>query len=171
MKKNMLAVLILVLVVVNLTLSAFMIFTVMPNAQRTDELITKIMQIIDLELESPLPADINITYSIKDVEKFELDEMTANLATGADGKTHYTKINASLTINKAHDDYEALNPMVTTMKSDITSIIIKNVQKYTFEELNNVDVQSAVQTKILDDIQALFNSRFIADCTIYFLIQ
>ena len=67
MKKNMLAVLILLVLVVNLTLTAYMIFTVLPNAKRTDELITKIMQIIDLELESPLPVDINVEYSIKDV--------------------------------------------------------------------------------------------------------
>ena len=79
MKKNMLAVLILVVLVVNLTLTGYMIFTVVPNAKRTDDLITKIMQIIDLELESPLPENINIDYSILDVEKVNLDEMKTNL--------------------------------------------------------------------------------------------
>ena len=51
MKKNMLAVLILILIIVNITLTAVMMFTVVPNAKQTDNLITRLMQIIDLELE------------------------------------------------------------------------------------------------------------------------
>ena len=64
MKKNMLTILVIILCIGNLTLSAYIVFTVVPNAQRTDQLITKILQIIDLELESPLPTDINNTYDI-----------------------------------------------------------------------------------------------------------
>ena len=56
MKKNMLAVLILILTIVNITLTAVLMFTVLPNAKQTDNLITRLMQIIDLELESPLPS-------------------------------------------------------------------------------------------------------------------
>ena len=62
--------LVLILCVVNLTLSAYIVFTVVPNAQRTDTLITKILQIIDLELESPLPTNINTTYDIENIEKY-----------------------------------------------------------------------------------------------------
>ncbi|MCR5431919.1 MAG: flagellar basal body-associated FliL family protein [Lachnospiraceae bacterium] len=171
MKKNMLAVLILVVCIVNLTLVGYTVFTVVPNAQRTDELITKIMQIIDLELESPLPTDINNTYSIEDVEKYSLEEITTNLRTGADGKQHFAKITASLTINKTHEDYERLNPSVDKMKPDIQSIIMSNFQKYTSDELGDVDIQATVKQNILTDIQTLFNSRFIVDCTVTYLIS
>ena len=94
MKKNMLTILVIILCIVNLTLSAYIVFTVVPNAQRTDQLITKILQIIDLELESPLPADINNTYDIENIEKYEIEDMTANLAAGTDGKAHFAKISA-----------------------------------------------------------------------------
>lgn len=171
MKKNMLAVLILVVCIVNLTLVGYTVFTVVPNAQRTDELITKIMQIIDLELESPLPTDINVTYSVEDIEKYALDEITTNLRSGADGKTHYAKVTASLTINKTHEDYERLNPSVDKMKPDIQSIIISNFQKYSNDDLANVDLQGEIKQSILNDVQALFNSKFIVDCTVTYLIS
>lgn len=171
MKKNMLTILVIVLSIVNLTLTAYMIITVIPNAQRTDQLITKIMQIIDLELESPLPSNINTNYSIENVEKYTLEEMTANLKTGEDGKAHYAVINASLTINNADEDYAKLNPMVDTMKSDLSSIVIENVQKYTFDELSEPETKKEIRKQIVADVQTLFNSRFIVDCTVDYLIQ
>lgn len=171
MKKNMFAVLILIVAVVNLTLNAYLVFTVIPNAERTDELITRILQIIDLELESPLPSDVNITYSIENVETYQLDQMTTNLSTGEDGKIHYAKIDSTLVINNADEKYETLNPKIATLKSSIGSIIITNVQKYTYEELSKVDTQTEVKKQILTDIQSLFDSKFIVDVTVTYLIQ
>ena len=171
MKKNMLTILVIILCVVNLTLSAYIVFTVVPNAQRTDQLITRILQIIDLELESPLPQDINNTYDIENVEKYEIEDMTANLAAGSDGKPHYAKITASLTINNADDDYSKLNPKVETMKSDIVSIIKTHVSNYNNEQLIKPETKKAVKEQILSDIQSLFNSKFIVDITIDILIN
>lgn len=171
MKKNMLAVLIMLLTVVNLTLTAYMIFTVVPNAKRTDDLITKILQVIDLELESPLPSDINVSYSITDVEKYELSEMTVNLRTDTDGKSHFAKVTASLTINKAHEDYKTLQPYVDVMKSDISTIVMTRVSEHTVNELNQAGAVNEIKEAILADIQALFNSKFIVDCTVSYLIQ
>ena len=171
MKKNMLTILVLILCIVNLTLSAYIVFTVVPNAQRTDTLITKILQIIDLELESPLPTNINTTYDIENIEKYELEDMTANVAAGSDGKQHYAKISASLTINNADEDYVKLNPKVETMKSDIISIIKSDVSSYTHDQLGLPETKKEVKEKILTDIQTLFNSRFIVDVTVDYLIQ
>lgn len=171
MKKNMLAVLILIVSVVNLTLMAYICFTVVPNAQRTDTLITKMLQIIDLELESPLPQDAMVSWSIEDVVKVEMDEMTANLTIGEDGKSHFAIINSSLTVNTKDEDYATLGPKVEVMKSDIKSIIIKETSKHTFEEFNSAETREQVKQDVLADIQALFNSRMIVDCTVDFLFQ
>ncbi|MCQ2494978.1 MAG: flagellar basal body-associated FliL family protein [Lachnospiraceae bacterium] len=171
MKKNMLAILILVVCIVNLTLNAYLIFTVLPNAQRTDQLITKIMQIIDLELESPLPSDLNVNYTIEDIEKYAIDELTSNVAIGPDGKQHYAKITASLTINSKDEDYAKLNPKVEVMKPDIISIIKTDVAKFNNEELANPETKAKLKEQILNDVQTLFNSKFIVDCTIDYLIS
>jgi len=172
MKKNMLTVLVLILCIVNITLSAYIVFTVVPNAQRTDQLITRILQVIDLELESPLPENINNTYDIENIEKFVLDEMTCNLAPGADGKSHFAKItSASLTINNADEDYAKLNPKIEVLKDNISSIITTNISKYEFEKISLPDTKKEILDKILLDIQTLFNSKFIVDVTIDWLIQ
>ena len=171
MKKNMLTILVVILCIVNLTLSAYIVFTVVPNAQRTDKLITRILQIIDLELESPLPQDINNTYDIENIEKYEIEDMTTNVAAGKDGKSHYAKISASLTINNKDDDYAKLNPKVETMKADIVSIIKENVSKYDNEQLSLPETKKAVKEQILSDVQTLFNSKFIVDVTVDYLIQ
>ncbi|MBQ5932627.1 MAG: flagellar basal body-associated FliL family protein [Lachnospiraceae bacterium] len=174
MKKNMLTVLVLILCIVNLTLSAYIVFTVVPNAQRTDQLITKILQIIDLELESPNAEDTEEpSYNIENIEKYTIDEskLTTNLATGPDGKTHYAKIMASLTINNADEDYKTLNPKVETMESDIISIIKSNVSKYNNEELTSPETKDVIKNQILTEIQTLFNSKFIVGVTVDYLIQ
>ena len=172
MKKNMLAVLILLVLVVNLTLTAYMIFTVLPNAKRTDELITKIMQIIDLELESPLPVDINVEYSIKDVEKFPLDELTTNLQAGEDGQSHYALIKGgSLTINTKDADYKELGPKVKDMQRDIESFFVLETSKYSKEQLLTSEYYEQVKSKILTDIQTLFNSKMIVDITFSYVFQ
>lgn len=172
MKKNMLTVLVLILCIVNITLSAYIVFTVVPNAQRTDQLITRILQVIDLELESPLPENINNTYDIENIEKFVLDEMTCNLAPGTDGKAHFAKItSASLTINNADEDYAKLNPKIEVLKDNISSIITTNISKYEFEKISLPETKKEILDKILLDIQTLFNSKFIVDVTIDWLIQ
>lgn len=171
MKKNMLAVLILVVLVVNLTLTAYTVFTVIPNAQKTDELITRILQVIDLELQSPLPSDINIDYSITDIEKHALEEMTTNLATGEDGKSHFAVINATLSVNTKDEDYKKLGPLVDTFAPDVRSFIMNETSKYSFEELKTTEYKEEVKNKILSDIQALFNSKMIVDCTVDYLLN
>lgn len=171
MKKNMLAVLILILTIVNITLTAVLMFTVLPNAKQTDNLITRLMQIIDLELESPLPSGASTSWNIADVEKYDLEEMQTNLAKGTDNKTHYAQIRASLTINTADKDYKELGPKVDTMKSDIRSYIISETARCTFEELTTQEKKDEVKQRILTDIQTLFGSRFIVDVTVDYLIQ
>lgn len=173
MKKNMLAVLILILTLVNLSLTAFAVFIVVPNAKRTDELITKCMAAIDLELESPIPSDYNVSYDIKDIEKHEITNLTANLKTGEDGKTHYAVVNCSIAVNKVHEDYLELNPLLSggSYDSDIIALIKNKLVTYTKEDLDDVEIREEIRTQVLADVQSLFDSKFIVDFVIDYLVQ
>lgn len=174
MKKNMLAVLILIISVINLTLLAFIVFSVVPGAQKTNELVTKILAVIDIELENPLPSDNdseNKGYDITKIEKYEFEDMSTNIRPGEDNKNHGVMISASLTIDTEHDDYKKLNEKVDTMKSDMRAIIINKVKGYTAAELNDPAVTDTIKTEILAEIQSLFGSTFIVDCTMTFLVQ
>ncbi len=171
MKKNMLAVLILILTLVNVSLTAFAIFIVVPNAKRTDELITKVMSAIDLELESPVVTDYNVSYDIKNVVKYDIIDLKANLKSGEDGKTHVAVGSCSLSIDKEHKDYEDLFPLVATMQTDIVSIIKNRLLQYTKEEIDVVETRKELSKSILADIQALFDSRFVVDFVLDILTQ
>ena len=52
MKKNLMSVLILAMVMVNLVLTALLTLTVFPQAQKANELVTKVASAIELDLES-----------------------------------------------------------------------------------------------------------------------
>ena len=92
MKKNLMSVLILALVLVNLILTGILTITILPQTKKSNELVNKVCSAIDLELESgdgtesaSIPMDQVETYKIEDA-------MTINLKTGADGETHYVKL-------------------------------------------------------------------------------
>lgn len=171
MKKNMLAVLILILTLVNVSLTAFTVFIVVPNAQRTDELITKVLTMIDLELESPAVSNYTVSYDIKNVVKYDISDLTANLKTGEDGKAHYAVINCSLSMDKENSDYAELSPLVESMQSDITAIIKNQLLQYTKEDIDDVEIREEVRKAILADIQSLFDSKFVVDFVLDILTQ
>ncbi|MBQ7507383.1 MAG: flagellar basal body-associated protein FliL, partial [Lachnospiraceae bacterium] len=76
MKKNMISVLILALLLVNLVMTALMMLSVYPQAQKTNELIGKIAQAIDLELSSG-QITTSSTIPIEDIETYAIaDTMT-----------------------------------------------------------------------------------------------
>ena len=84
MKKNILAIIILAATIVNISLTAILLFTVVPKAQRTDALIQKIVSILDLELENPdasdyaeIPFEERELYSIAERQTFNLSRIPA----------------------------------------------------------------------------------------------
>ena len=52
MKKNILTIVIMAASIINLILSAVLIFSVMPTMNKTSNLIDKVSSVIDLEIES-----------------------------------------------------------------------------------------------------------------------
>ena len=88
MKKSLLQIITLALVVVNLVLSALLIFTCMPAISKTSNLVDKICEIVDLDVKGS--ADENTTVDITKLEEVAVTfngETTAslNLKTGDDG--------------------------------------------------------------------------------------
>lgn len=172
MKKNMLALLILILTVVNLSLTAVMLFLVVPNAKRTDKLITEILSIVELELESP--TEQKTSYDITKIEKVELDSIKCNLKMDPNEenpKNHYAEISFSVTVDTKHEDYKAKGGMVATLKPDIKQIVMNNVGQMTLAELNDVNMRKAAKKQILTEIQTLFDSTMIVDCTLDAIAQ
>ena len=124
MKRNMLAIVILAATLVNIALTALMLFTVVPKAQRTDALIQKICSIIELELEDPNAADY-AEIPFEDRETYNLaNKMTINLKRAeGESKTPYAQIEVTLMLNKKAKSYETIQPLLINYENIICSVI------------------------------------------------
>ncbi len=163
MKKNILAIIILAATLINLTLIAVMLFVFMPTVKQTNNIITKVAQIVDLELESQAVNEVSI--DIEDIGSYEVkEELTINLATDTDGKQHMARVKASLSLNKKAEDYEKINGLLEQYDGQVQEIINDEVSKITYVEFtSNKDV---VKEQILTRIQTeVFKSESIMGIT------
>ncbi|MGB8452104.1 MAG: flagellar basal body-associated FliL family protein [Anaerocolumna sp.] len=165
MKRNILTIIILALGILNMILTAVIVFAVVPTTMRTNNLISKVASTIDLELQDP-SKDNAEQVNIADIEVYQIpDDLTINLKQDAiDTKSHYALVSVSLSVNTKSKDYKILNPTISTNQSAITEIINDEFSKYTVSNVNeNKDV---IKEEILKKIQEYFNSDFIISISV-----
>lgn len=158
MKKNLMTVIILALVFANFVLTAILMFTVLPQTQKANELITKVCEAIDLELNSGaasglsnLPIEQIATYKVGAGEK-----MNVNLA----GGNNIAQIAVSISVNKESQRYKDSEMAILTENEDtIKNAIIQTVRQYSKDEfLKNTE---AIQDEICQNLQKTFGKEFI----------
>ena len=161
MKKNLLSVVILALLVVNLILTGIMMFSCVSANKKTAALVNDIASVLDLELTGGGSNTEEVAaVSVADTEIYNIaDAMTVALRPSEDGKEHYCMCEVSFSMNKTHEDYETMSPMVATQESKIRSIIIGVIGGYTKEEAQAN--QKAIDSAILEQVQQMFGSNFI----------
>ena len=161
MKKNLLSVVILALLVVNLILTGIMMFSCVSANKKTAALVNDIASVLDLELTGGgSNTEEAAAVSVADTEIYNIaDAMTVALRPSEDGKEHYCMCEVSFSMNKTHEDYETMSPMVATQESKIRSIIIGVIGGYTKEEAQAN--QKAIESEILEQVQQMFGSNFI----------
>ena len=160
MKKNLLSVVILALLVVNLILTGIMMFSCVSANKKTAALVNDIASVLDLELTGGSNTEEVAAVSVADTEIYNIaDAMTVALRPSEDGKEHYCMCEVSFSMNKTHEDYETMSPMVATQESKIRSIIIGVIGGYTKEEAQAN--QKAIESEILEQVQQMFGSNFI----------
>lgn len=162
MKKNLLSVLILVLLIVNIALSAVMMISVVGTNKKTAELMNSIAAVMNLELYGPgNAADVPLT----DVVVHDVGELTIQLApeTNADGTTSkpvYIVFNLSVQMDSKHEDYESLGANIADRDSLIKDAVTRVVGSYTEAECR-ADFDIGIRDEILRSLQDLFQSKFI----------
>lgn len=148
MKKNLMTVIILALVFANFVLTAIMMFTIFPQTQKANELITAVCEAIDLELNSGAATGLsNLPVSQIDVYDVSGGEtMTVNLADDA-----YAVISVAISVNNKSDEYkDGTTTPLSTKESLIKDAVREIVGKYTKSELNaSSDEAKAEILKIL----------------------
>ncbi len=164
MKKNLITVVILALVVVNLVLTAVLTITVVPEAQKANELITKVCSAIDLDLQAGDTAGA-LSIDVEDMVDYAVNDggtMTINLADSGDGSLHYAVLAVSLSLDSTNEDYANFGDGAGDLSSydNVISDTIKTaVSGYTLEEMRNDE--EGVKEDILEQLQTLFKSSFI----------
>ena len=164
MKRNMLAIIILAVSIVNLAMTAFMMLTVMNTNSKTVKLIGDVAAAVNIDNTTIIPSggsspasvpmDKTATYDIGGDDK-----MTIAFQPGEDGDTHYAQVEVVLSMNMESEGYKTYGATMDERKSIIRSTILEIMQAYTVDEVRGNE--AAIQQQILEALQQLFDSDFI----------
>ncbi|MCM1189524.1 MAG: hypothetical protein NC541_09530 [bacterium] len=167
MKKNLLSVLILVLLIVNIALTAVMMISVTGTNKKTAELVTSITTALNIELYNP--GGVAVTdVPISETDTYVMEEMMIPLAPSLneDGtvdsrKQNYIIFTPSLLQNTKHKDYKKMGgeENMAAAASIVMDTINSVVGQYTLEECQQ-DFDR-IREEILKEIQNKFGSNFI----------
>lgn len=164
MKKNLISIIILALMIVNIVLTAIMMFSVVGASKKTAALVDNIATAMDLELAASSEGEAaEEVISMADTETYSFaDNMTIPLKKSeGDDKDHYCIVSITLSINTKADGYkeygsaESLATREGLIKDEINGVFAR----YTMEEAR--DNQETIKKEIIDRIQQMFDSKFI----------
>jgi flagellar basal body-associated protein FliL len=159
MKKNILTIIIMAMSLINIVLSAVIIFAIVPTANKTTQIVDKVASIINLELEDPDTGKIDV--SVSDIVNHNIpDKLTINLKK-SDDTPHFAIVYVSLSLNSKHKDFTDMEPRITDNENKIKEIVTEEFSKYTVDEVN--DHKSDIKASVLKRIQEYFQSDFIID--------
>ena len=163
MKKNLISVIILALCVVNLVLNALMVFVFVPSIKRTDNLVSEIAAILNLELEKK-DGEETASVDIGDVQIYNCSEtMTIGLKTDGTGENHYAVVDLAISMNGSAEDYETVSTKLADTESWIYDVSRGVIQEYTYTEVNDPDIQTLIKQEIVKGLQEEYQTDCIYD--------
>lgn len=165
MRKNLISVIILAICIVNLVLNALLVFVFVPAIKKTDNLVTEIAAILNLELEKNEDGEPT-SPDIKDVKSYTLEEtISINLKDDGTGTNDYAVIGISISMDGSSKDYEDLSVTLTETESWICDITRSVVQEYTYSEIRDAEIQAIVKQEITKELQEKYQTDCIYDVT------
>ena len=170
MKKNLISIIILALLIVNIALSAIMMFSVMGASRKTSALVDNIATALNLELTSGGEGGEAAKEAVpmSDIDTYDISEkMTIPLKveTNADGEeeVHYFISNITLSMNTKDKGYKKYSADLENRESLNKGEINDVISQHTVEDARNN--QDQIRDEILVRIQKLFDSEFIFNVT------
>ena len=165
MKKNILTIVIMAASLINLVLSAVLVFSVMPAMNKTSNLVDKVASIIDLEIE---PQDSEEDqYSITDLKVYEIvmeNSLKINLQKDpGDTAAHYVVLDGiTVSFNPDAEDYDEINTSVQEADIYIRDIVKDCISQYTATTIT----ESSVRQDAVKKIQERYNTKSIVDISL-----
>lgn len=158
MKKNLITVIILALCVVNLILNVLIVFVCMPSAKKTNNLISEIASVLNLELEGNNDTP---TVALEDMATYSLDAQVVNLKDDGSGDSHYVQVGLTLEMDKSSKDYESLNTVLQESGSAVFDEARNVIQNYTYAEVTEQKTQEDIKKQILESVQKKYATQCI----------
>lgn len=169
MKKNLLSIIILALLIVNIVLTAIMMFSVVGASKQTSALVADIAAVLKLELDpyglteeeevQVVPMEDVESYKVEDTLTIPLkDTPPVEGVEGSGSKNNFCMLAVSLSMNIKHKDYKTYGDL-STKEDIIKDIVIDEVSKCTAAEAR--DDTEALKQRILNRIQEMYDSDFI----------
>ena len=173
MKKSMLNVIILALVLVNLVLTVILTFSLVSTNKKTNSLINKVAQIIDLDVAGGVSNNNSSTGSgIENVSYIDIknNDSTDIIVSYVDnGKTRYAVLSVSVGLNSKDKDYSTVSTSVDNGMKVLVNKITNEANKYTYSTISAN--KSTMETDLLKEFQELFKTETIQSVLINIVVQ
>jgi hypothetical protein len=163
MRRNMLAIVILAATLINLTLLAVLVFTVIPKAKRTDALIEKIVSAIELETESGIGMNYG-EIAPEDQEEYVFQNEYVNLKPIGD-EANVAMANITITLNKKHEDYATVQPLIEGKKTKIVAAVSGVLSDYAAAEVSLYTED--INKDALEKVREIFQSKCVLEVTLH----
>ena len=157
MKKNLMSVIILALVFANFVLTAILMFTVLPQTKKANQLIEDVCSAIDLELNSGAAAgtsNLPQDYALNDGEDNKF-----SFKTDDNGKQGVLVCNISISLNNKSTGYETYGADMSQIADRILGEFSSILGTYTMAEYNKN--KEDINNEILSSLQEKFGADFI----------
>jgi len=160
MKKSMLQVITLALVLINLILTVILTFSLVSTNTKTNNLISKVAQIIDLDAGGVLTSNSEGSSSVGvddiqyiDVMSGESNSIVISFADG--GKARHIVLKVTLGLNKKAKDYETKSASINNGMKLIVSQITSEALKYDYESVstNKTTIEKNLLTALQDQFE------------------
>lgn len=156
MKKNLMSILILALLVVNIVLTAIMMFSMMGAMKSTTALVGKIATVMDLELNTGGEAN---EIPMSDMVPYDLSDSMTIMLKSDDGEQHYVQLAVTLQMDKKNKDYKKYSETLATNQKVIQGYINEVISSHTLEEFKNDT--DGIRNEVLARLQKEYDSDFI----------
>lgn len=170
MKKNLISIVILALLIVNVVLTAIMMFSVVGTSKKTAALVDNIATALNLELAAKNEDGEaeKVVVPMSNIETYDISEkMTIPLKVevNAEGKEeqHYFIANVTLSMNTKDKGYKKYGEELESRESLIKGEINDVFSQHTLNDARNN--QDQIREEILQRIQTMFESEFIFNVT------
>lgn len=172
MKKSMLNVITLALVLINLVLTVILTFSLVSTNNKTNTLIGKVAEIIDLDVAGVTESNTGSSSSIADITYVDVtngDDTDIIVSFIENSKTRYAVLTVSLGLDTKAKDYETVSTAVTNGMKVVVNEVTNEANKYTYSTISAS--KATIEANLLATLQDTFQTETITSVLVTMVIQ